>query len=616
MNQEFILGANYWASNAGTEMWRQWDPEAVENDFKKLSEYGIKYLRVFPNWRDFQPIYPLHGGGATVVDFRLHDADLPTNPYYLDDTMLERFGVFCDLADKYGMKLIVGLLTGWMSGRTFIPPALYGRRLISDAVSLVFQQKMVYGMAKTFKDKPAIYAWDLGNECNVLVYTNDRYEAKNWSIVISNAIRTADSTHPIVSGMHSLKAYGVWRIEDQGEATDILTTHPYPYWCEHCGEAEITSVQTLMHATCETKYYENLGKKPCLVEEMGTTGPMVCNNDIAGDFLKVNLYSNWVNGAPGVMWWCANEQIHLMFPPYDRNMNETELGMFDRDGNARPVLKEFKKFSEWLKKVDFTLPAAVDDAVCLVTDGQDQWGVVYSSYVLAKQAGVNIRFADATKEIPDSEIYLLPSVNGIYVMPSQKYAELKKKVQEGATLYISINGGSLSEFSDLTGLAVKTSHTNTNGGKFKLNGTEVTYNRSRNFTMDLNGAEVIASDENGMPIFTKYKYGKGTVYYLNFPLENNLIGDIDGFDGNQHEVYREIFKNEKEKFAVTYDNKYIGMTRHKDNDAEWITLINYSSEEQSVNMSIKDNRKYEIVKGDIEKIAPFEMTILKIYNKN
>ena len=34
----FFVGANYWASNAGTFMWRDWDPAAVERDFRLLHE--------------------------------------------------------------------------------------------------------------------------------------------------------------------------------------------------------------------------------------------------------------------------------------------------------------------------------------------------------------------------------------------------------------------------------------------------------------------------------------------------------------------------------------------------------------------------------------------------
>ena len=46
---DFMIGCNYWASNAGTEMWRNWDESAVREDLRVLSENGIEYMRVFPN---------------------------------------------------------------------------------------------------------------------------------------------------------------------------------------------------------------------------------------------------------------------------------------------------------------------------------------------------------------------------------------------------------------------------------------------------------------------------------------------------------------------------------------------------------------------------------------
>lgn len=40
----------------------------------------------------------------------------------LDETMLSRFEKFCELAEKHGLKLIVSLITGWMSGKLFTRP--------------------------------------------------------------------------------------------------------------------------------------------------------------------------------------------------------------------------------------------------------------------------------------------------------------------------------------------------------------------------------------------------------------------------------------------------------------------------------------------------------------
>lgn len=71
-------------------------------------------------------------------------------------------------------------------------------------------------------------------------------------------------------------------------------------------------------------------------------GPMICNNELAAGFMRVNLFSNWANGGEGVMWWCANEQSHLTAPPYEWNMCERELGMLDLENAPKSILPEKK----------------------------------------------------------------------------------------------------------------------------------------------------------------------------------------------------------------------------------------------------------------------------------
>lgn len=121
----------------------------------------------------------------------------PENPWFLDEIMLERFGRFCSIAEKHGMKLIVGLITGWMSGRLFIPAALYGKNMCTDPTALKFELLMVRGMVSRFSDRSAIYAWNLGNECNCMSEVSSREEAMVWTAAVSNAIRAADPGRPV-----------------------------------------------------------------------------------------------------------------------------------------------------------------------------------------------------------------------------------------------------------------------------------------------------------------------------------------------------------------------------------------------------------------------------------
>ena len=293
---EFILGCNYWASNAGADMWRKFDKDVIREDLKALSSYGVTHMRVFPNWRDFQPVMPLYSGQGVLSGYAM-EGDAPADsPYYLDKTMMERFATFLDLCDEYGIRVIVGLITGWMSGRLYVPSALFGKNVITDPEAIYFEQLFIRGFVSEFKSRSAIYAWDLGNECNCMASAN-RIEAASWTAVISNSIRAEDPDRPIVSGMHGLQVApdSAWQIGDQAAWCDILTTHPYPFWCEHTKNDKILSLRTTMHATAQNKFYAECGNTPCFAEEIGTMGPMLASNEAAAKFLRTNLFSLWSN---------------------------------------------------------------------------------------------------------------------------------------------------------------------------------------------------------------------------------------------------------------------------------------------------------------------------------
>ena len=612
--KNFMLGCNYWAFHAGTEMWRNWDEKSVRDDLDVLSKNGVEYLRVFPNWRDFQPVWPLFDGMGVVREYRVCEDKLPENKYYIDETMLSRFELFCDIAEQYNMKLIVGILTGFMSGRSFVPPAVYGKDLFRDPIALRFEMKFIEGFVQRIKHKKAVVAWNPGNECNNLARAEDYNVAESWLGIICNAIRANDPTRPVFSGMHGLSVEGVWRIDAQRDYTDVLTTHPYPYFVPHCTKDSFSAMRTLLHATCETKYYADLSGKPCLVEEIGNLGNMMCDEETAAGFLKVNMFSNWAHGSPGVIWWCANDQMMLETPPYCWNMCEVELGLLDKNRKEKPLLVEMKKFSEFVKKVDFELPKAHEDGVCLVTDGQDQWGAAYMTYILAKMAKINIKFAYASEGIPESDIYMLPSVASLRMMPSYRYKELRKKIFDGATLYLSVNNPIISEFEELTGVRIKDSRTCYDGGTFEFADKKMTYTKSRQFLLEETRAKVLCRDENRNPIVTECAYGKGRVYFVNFPMETRLLDVPDVHKTDYYEIYRMIFEEKISGHIADSDNGCVGITEHYENDnSAYIVLVNYSGKAASTNLRIRSDYHIEkTIYGNADTIAPYDAAILKV----
>ena len=624
-NTDFIIGCNYWASNAGTRMWSDFSESAIEKDIKTLSAYGLNTLRVFPLWSDFQPVEPLLYNDGKIRELRSKGDKKPTNPYYLDEEMLRRFGIFLDICKKYEVKIIVGLITGWMSGRLFIPTALNGKNLYTDEMALWLEQLFIRGFVKEFKEREEIVAWDLGNECCCISPSINRYVTASWTAIITNAIKAEDSTRKVISGMHmfGIESAGAgaageysanWRIFDHAQYVDVMTTHPYPFWFDIAKSDRLGSIRPQLHATCETKFFADISGLPCFVEEVGNMGNSVTSEKVAADYLRTQLFSVWANGGEGVMWWCANEQTMLDFPPYTWQMCEVELGITDKDGNAKETLREYKRFADWRKEAEIDLPKPECDGVCILTHDQAQYASAFSSYILSKQAGANLSFAWCDDTLPDSDFYLMPSVTGNVIMDGEGFKQLRRKIYEGATLYISSNGGIISEFESLTGMRINDSDTKKENVKIEINGKEIAskYGARRNFLSSV-GARVVA-ESNGMPVFTEYTYGKGKVYYLDFPLENNLAYEEYAFDGDAYELYKYIFREKIEGKKIYFANRDSSTTYHEDKRSgkKYAVTVNYSQNPQPPVFALNGVKIKKALYGNKNTIPPYDALVLEL----
>ena len=101
---KFMLGCNFWDSKNGTDMWRYFDPELVESDIKALAENGVRFIRCFPNWRDFQPIDKLfqwRGNDKCYVDVK---TEMPIDGSDgIDPKQIENFKTFAKICEKYNI---------------------------------------------------------------------------------------------------------------------------------------------------------------------------------------------------------------------------------------------------------------------------------------------------------------------------------------------------------------------------------------------------------------------------------------------------------------------------------------------------------------------------------
>lgn len=603
---KFFTGCNYWASHAGMYMWREWNPQQVDADMALLEANGMSVIRVFPLWPDFQPLTAEYAGAGYVRDIGQSGGPLK-NDAGIDDEMIARFRYLCDSASAHNLKLVVGLLTGWMSGRLFVPPALESKNVLTDAVAIRWEVRFVNYFIASLKDHPAIVAWDLGNECNVMGGVKEA-ESWTWMQTISSAIRLADPTRPVVSGMHSCSTCvnSSWNLFQQGELMDVLTTHPYPLWTPDCNREPFDTMRDELHPACETSLYAGFSGKPAFVEEAGSMGPTVVSDAKAAASMRAALFSSWADGLHGYLWWCAFDQDKLGFAPYDWTFIERELGLFRFDSSPKQTALAMKEFSEFLKSLPFdTLPPKQIDAVCLVTSRHDGWRSAFGSYLLSRQAGFDIRFAAAENKLPESKFYILPSAPGYDGYSARAWHALLDKIEAGATALISLGGSAgHTEFEAVTGLEVVTHHQTSRSGSFEIDEVTVAFGDSFTRILASKGAKVLAADESGNPMLSVHHYGNGKVVFCNFDIEGYGIEHGGAWTGDAinplWRVYAVAAHEAGVSRIVKKDIPTVGITEHpRGNGTALCVAINY--EPLPVNCPIRINGKLgRVFRGEIK----------------
>ena len=525
VNGEFLIGCNYWASHAGMMMWRNWDATQVEKDLDELAANGISVLRVFPLWPDFQPLTARYEWGGHLREWAQDDGPL-MNADCVDAEMMSRFSRFCDMAEKRGMKLIVGLLTGWMSGRVFAPRGLERLNLITDPAARRWEVRFVRCFVREMKSHSAIVAWDVGNECNCLGEAT-RDEAWTWLYEISSAIRIEDAARPVVGGMHSLETApdASWNLFDQGELLDVLTTHPYPLWTSEMNHEPFNTLRNGLHASAESLFYTGVTGRPCFPEEAGDMGRNVCSEYRAAGGVRCALYTAWANGLGAYLWWCAFDLGHLEFPPYTWTALEGDLGLFGKAYRVKPVLDEMRAFSDFQKSFPWAkLPRRRVNSLCLVGGRGASLPQSFGAFALSRQAGFDVAFANAEGELPDSPLYILPSGEDYDVYSVVAWRRVLEKVRGGATLLVTKGDKmALANFCEATG----------NELDYALNDTpsEIEFTLAeypdriirvgRSSTVQLlpRTSKVLGMGVDGEVMMTVSEYGNGKVVFVNAAIE-------------------------------------------------------------------------------------------------
>ena len=603
------LGANYWASHAATEMWRKWDAKAVDEDLRVLAENGFRILRVFPNWADFQPIQACCLSGDNfdkVYETRMFDAeeplpDTPCGRAGVDERMVERFEEFCDLAEKRGVKLIVPLLTGQMTFRNYIPPALANRNPFSDPYALMWEGRYLEYMVSRLKSKKAIVAWESGNEARILGKSENAFQSEAWLRYVHQTIRCADPSRPLigVDGLN-ISREEKWPSAMNAALSDYVATHPYGFWGNAYND-DFLSVRSLTFAAAQTYALEQIAGKPAFIEEHGSRRQEQTSQRGVAAYMRGMLWNAWALDCRAMLWWCAYDQTGMTIAPYNWRQPCVELGIFRRDRTPYPAVDAVRKFVALQDALPFAaLPKAKTDAVVLTTDSD----VVHSAYILARQAGVMPRFANPEEKLPEADCYFLPDALGRAYLTIERWEELKARVRAGATLYLSWNDTFLDSIEEVGGVEVACRQQTGGSDVCDFGDFRLTFEYSVKRRFNALTAETLAKNQDGEGVFFRNRYGKGMVYVFAHNFEKTFYAASGKYEGDAWKVWAKV--RPVERLLATGD-KNVFVSEHCFGEGRsGILVVNNSGRPYAGAPALKDGWRVNRALTDDPALAKWE----------
>lgn len=564
--KSFSLGANYWPSSSGPDMWVRFDIKEIENDIEKMKSIGFNTIRIFLRWQDFQK----ENYGSVSMD----------------RTAVEKLDAVIHIAKKHNLKIIITLFVGWMSGVWYKPDFVAKQEdLFVNPAVLRYQYFYVKYFGERYKNEDAILAWDIANEQNVLSCPS-RDAAYLWMSYLTDALRISGVKQPITTGINHMSSSpkNTWYIKDVSEHSDFNVIHPYPcpYWYPELSDNPL-SIKTTLFPSFLGRYYEGIGKKPVMMEEFGTLGESVMDKDkTTPSYIERVLYSTFASGTAGALWWCLRDFECINEPPYEFCQLENDgLGIFDVTGRPKKFAEVFTKFSKFLKLTDYTKIKMPERKVAIVApEEEDARKKLFASFVLCKMAKMEPDVIRPEDDFQQYKVLILPSVAGFSPLRRSNWNRMKEFIRNGNTIFLSSDGASLTDLREVFGIKVM-GRKMEKAEEIKINfkGAEIKVKSAKEFWgMDIKDerAKVIGTTAN-QPVIFENTYGKGTAIFCRYPMERYLIEDADTINTEMFKVYQYIREKAGIESPVIKASPFTEVVKMPYGDGELCILVNHGN---------------------------------------
>lgn len=363
VGEAFVLGVNYWPRRKAMTWWSDFDAGEVREEFTLIRELGLRLVRIFLLWDDWQPA-----------------------PDIVSPAALRHLGQVMDIAADLGLRLDVTFFTGHMSGPNWAPGWLLEpdkplpprvRQLVSggrivdcgyrnpytDPIALAAAELLLRTVVSRFREHPAVGLWNLGNEPDLFAWPPDAAAGRAWARRMTQLIKAIDPIHPVTCGLHvdSLGRDNGLRVDDVFAEVDVAVMHGYPMYVDGLDPLDVEFVPFLCALTTA------LCGKPTLMEEFGgcTNSPsqpsavwewtaygeprsqFMASEEALADYIAAVLPRLVQVGAMGALIWCFADYAPELWdqPPCAESVHERFFGLVRPDGTVKPHARAMQQFA-------------------------------------------------------------------------------------------------------------------------------------------------------------------------------------------------------------------------------------------------------------------------------
>lgn len=547
--KKFAFGVNYFSH----KLWCDFDEKSIERDFAMLSGAGIRYIRLFPIWKEFQPIKELDKfAGRHFAVIYEDGTPLDNSPEGVAGVlpiMMNRLEAVMNLCKKYSLKAELTLFCCAVNGERTVPSYLENRNIFTDPTALMWEQRFIKYIVERFKDHVALGGYCIGNEYSSVKNINGNVAAQySWTAIVCNAIRAIDQDHPIISGLSFLTTESVnpensafWQLHYHAESVDMLTVHPNKIF--RFGD-KANTMRAIISTAAVNNMLENIGNKKCFVEDASVNS---YKSGSITENVKGSLLSCYLHGCYGYF--------------------------FGSDFKEDSSIKEMQKTITALSKID--IPRHSSHAVCVMPINLRKTQYLATNVMcLMAQNDIGVSYCCATSELPESKLYMVPLTEENCRLSKNSVEQLINKVQKGATVYISLSSGSVKGLNRLFGEELINRSQPARNLIVNINGSELATDSYYRFIDNKTEGEILARFSDGTPAVVLFSMGRGKVILSLFSPEMQMAK-------SNHKVYSLVLKNAGIKPYVYTDNIFVGAMEHIiDSKRSIISLINYSDKEQ------------------------------------